>query len=298
MTARTIDGKAIARRIREDVAAGAAALAEATGVTPCLAAVLVGEDPASATYVRMKERACDEAGFRSRVLRLPDDASQAELLALVAELNADSAVHGILVQLPLPPAIDAATVMRALDPDKDVDGFHPTNVGRVALGDLESGFVPATPAGVLRLLREAGVELSGAEAVVVGRSDIVGKPVATLLLQANATVTVCHRATRLMADHTARADVLVVAAGRPGLVTGDMVKPGAAVIDVGTNRVDGPGGRARLVGDVDAASVREVAGWLTPVPGGVGPMTIAMLLENTLRAARRAAGVAAVGSVP
>lgn len=297
MTATTIDGKAIARRIREEVARAAAALADSTGVTPCLAAVLVGDDPASATYVRMKERACDEAGLRSRVTRLPADTTQETLLDLVGELDSDPAVHGILVQLPLPPAIDAAAVMRAIDPRKDVDGFHPTNVGRVALGDTEAGFVPATPAGVLRLLREAGVELAGAEAVVVGRSDIVGKPVALLLLHAHATVTVCHSATRDLAGHTSRADVLVVAVGRPGLVTGEMVKPGAAVIDVGTNRVEGPDGGSRLVGDVEAATVREVAGWLTPVPGGVGPMTIAMLLENTLRAARRAAGVPAVEPV-
>lgn len=293
MTAVTIDGLAIARRLRDEIAAGAAALAEATGVRPGLAAVLVGDDPASATYVRMKERACDEAGFRSRVQRLPADTTQDALLRLVDELNADADVHGILVQLPLPGQIDAARVVRAVDPGKDVDGFHPINVGRVALGELDEGFVPATPAGVLRLLDESGIELAGSEAVVVGRSAIVGKPTALLLLQRHATVTICHSGTRDLASHTRRADVLVAAVGKPGIVTSDMVKPGAAVVDVGTNRVADPegGGRGRLVGDVDYAGVAHVAGWITPVPGGVGPMTITMLLDNTLKAARRAAGV-------
>jgi len=294
VSATIIDGRAIARRIRTEVAEGAAALAGATGTVPGLAAVLVGDDPASATYVRMKEKACDEAGFRSRVERLPGDTPHDELLGLVAELNADADVHGILVQLPLPPQIDEAAIVRAVDPGKDVDGFHPLNVGRVALGETENAFVPATPAGIVRLLEEAGIELAGAEAVVVGRSAIVGKPVSLLLLQRHATVTVCHSATRDLASHTRRADVLVVAVGRAGLVEKEMVKPGAAVIDVGTNRVPDPaGGRGRLVGDVDFDGVAEVAGWITPVPGGVGPMTIAMLLANTLEAARRAAGVAA-----
>ena len=293
MTAVTIDGLAIARRLRDEIAAGAAALAETTGVRPGLAAVLVGDDPASATYVRMKERACDEAGFRSHVQRLPGDTTQEALLRLVDELNADADVHGILVQLPLPGQIDAGRVVRAVDPAKDVDGFHPINVGRVTLGELDEGFVPATPAGILRLLAESGIELGGAEAVVVGRSAIVGKPTALLLLQRHATVTICHSGTRDLASHTRRADVLVAAVGKPGMVTANMVKPGAAVIDVGTNRIAGPegGGRGRLVGDVDFAGVSRVAGWITPVPGGVGPMTITMLLENTLKAARRAAGV-------
>jgi methylenetetrahydrofolate dehydrogenase (NADP+)/methenyltetrahydrofolate cyclohydrolase len=290
VTATLIDGKAIAKRIRERIAREAATLAGETGVTPGLAAVLVGDDPASATYVRMKEKACDEAGFDSRVTRLPADTSQEELLALVRRLNADPGTHGILVQLPLPPQIDERTIVRAVDPAKDVDGFHPLNVGRVALGETDAGFVPATPAGVVRLLDEVGIELAGAEAVVVGRSAIVGKPVALLLLQRHATVTVCHSATRDLGAHTRRADVLVVAVGRAGLIRREMVKPGAAVIDVGTNRVPDPGGgRPRLVGDVDSDGVAEVAGWLTPVPGGVGPMTIAMLLSNTLVAARRAA---------
>ena len=293
MSAVVIDGRAIARRIRDEAARGAAALAEATGMVPGLAAVLVGDDPASATYVRMKEKACDEAGFRSRVVRLPTDTAHGDLFALVEALNADEEIHGILVQLPLPPQIDEAAIVRAVDPAKDVDGFHPVNVGRVALGELDDAFVPATPAGIVRLLDEAGIELAGAEAVVVGRSALVGKPVSLLLLQRHATVTVCHSATRDLASHTRRADVLVVAVGRAGLVGKEMVKPGAAVIDVGTNRVTDPaGGRARLVGDVDFAGVAEVAGWVTPVPGGVGPMTIAMLLANTLKAARRAAGVA------
>lgn len=295
MSATPIDGKEIARRIRRDVAEEGRRLAEATGVVPGLAAVLVGDDPASATYVRMKERACDEAGFASCVVRLPVDAGQDELVGLLDELNADPAVHGILVQLPLPPAIDPGAVVRAVDPEKDVDGFHPLNVGRLVAGEAAAGFAPATPAGILRLLRETGTELAGTEAVVVGRSDVVGKPTALLLLHAHATVTVCHSATRRLADHTRRADVLVVAVGRPGLVTGEMIKPGAVVIDVGTNRVDDPAAPRgyRLVGDVAFDEAREVAGFLTPVPGGVGPMTIAMLLSNTLLAARRAAGVGA-----
>lgn len=290
MSAVVIDGRAVAKRVRAGIAEAGRRLTEATGAVPGLAAVLVGEDPASATYVRMKERACEAAGFHSRVLRLDAGTSQAGLLEVVRELNADDAIHGILVQLPLPAPIDAATVMRAIDPMKDVDGFHEVNVGRLVQGDLERAFVPATPAGVMRLLEESGVEVAGAEAVVVGRSDIVGKPVALLLLHANATVTVCHSATRDLAAHTRRADVLIVAAGRAGLVTGPMVKPGATVIDVGTNRVAGPDGKRRLVGDVDFESAREVAGRITPVPGGVGPMTITMLLDNTLKAARWAAG--------
>ena len=291
MSARPIDGRGIAARIRAEVAESAAALAESSGVRPGLAAVLVGDDPASAAYVKMKKKACEEAGLASRVLRLPVETRQEELLARVAELNADSEIHGILVQLPLPSQIDEAAVVRAVDPDKDVDGFHPVNVGRVALGELDRAFVPATPAGILRLLDETGVKLAGAEAVVIGRSAIVGRPTATLLLHRSATVTVCHSRTRDLASHTRRADVLVAAVGKPGFVTAAMVKPGAAVIDVGINRVTDGDGKGRLVGDVDFEDVSEVAGCLTPVPGGVGPMTIAMLLENTLTAAQRAAGV-------
>lgn len=295
MTAIAIDGRAVAGRLRGGIAEAAAALESRTGIKPGLAAVLVGDDPASATYVRMKQKACDEVGFLSRIVRLPADATQEELLRRVEDLNADSRIHGILVQLPVPPQIDEGAVVRAVDPQKDVDGFHPVNVGRVTLGELDHAFVPATPAGILRLLSEVGVELAGAEAVVIGRSAIVGKPTALLLLQRHATVTICHSATRDLASHTRRADVLVVAVGKTGLVTREMVKPGAVVIDVGTNRVtDSEGGRGRLVGDVDFEGVSQVAGWLTPVPGGVGPMTITMLLENTLKAGRRAAGVDAV----
>ncbi len=296
MSATVIDGKALAGRIRGEIARAGEKLAEATGVVPGLAAVLVGEDPASATYVRMKERACEAVGFRSRVIRLGADASQRELLDLVAGLNAEEGIHGILVQLPLPPQIDPAAVVRAVDPEKDVDGFHPSNLGRVVQGDLERAFVPATPAGIVRLIDEAGTEIAGAEAVVVGRSDIVGKPVAVLLLHRHATVTICHSATRDLSAHTRRADILVVAVGRAGIVTADMVKPGATVVDVGTNRVETAAGR-RLVGDVDPGAF-EVAGKMTPVPGGVGPMTITMLLENTLKAARRAAGVGAAAGGP
>lgn len=292
MTARPIDGRGIAARIRADVAAAAADLARSSGVRPGLAAVLVGDDPASATYVRMKRKACEEAGLASRVLELPVDTSQDDLMTRVDALNADPEIHGILVQLPLPRQIDERAIVRAVDPDKDVDGFHPLNVGRVALGELEDAFVPATPAGILRLLDETGVTLRGADAVVIGRSAIVGRPTAALLLHRSATVTVCHSRTRDLASHTRRADVLVAAVGKPGFVTAGMVKPGAVVIDVGINRVTGADGKGRLVGDVDFDDVSTVAGWLTPVPGGVGPMTIALLLENTLAAARRAAASA------
>lgn len=292
MTARTMDGKRLARRIRAEVAAEGGRLREATGVIPGLAAILVGDDPASATYVAMKGRACEEAGFHSRVLHLPETTMNEELLDVVDVLNRDPAIHGILIQLPLPQRVDTRAVMEAVDPAKDVDGFHPVNVGRLTIGELEAAFVPATPAGILRLLEEEGIEMAGAEAVVVGRSDIVGKPVALLLLHRNATVTICHRATRDLGSETRRADILVVATGRVRTVTAEMVKPGAAVVDVGSHRVpDATGaGDQRLVGDVDEG-VAEVAGHLTPVPGGVGPMTIAMLLENTLKSARRSAAV-------
>ncbi|MGH7542690.1 MAG: bifunctional methylenetetrahydrofolate dehydrogenase/methenyltetrahydrofolate cyclohydrolase FolD [Gemmatimonadota bacterium] len=290
MSARTLDGRAVARGVRQEVAEGAARLREETGVVPGLAAVLVGDDPASATYVRTKGKACEEVGLHSRTVRRPASISEAELLGLIEELNGDPAVHGILVQLPLPPQIDGRRVLIAVDPGKDVDGFHPVNVGRLAAGDLESGYVPATPAGIMRLLAETGIPMKGAEAVVIGRSDIVGKPTALLLLHAHATVTICHSRTVDLPAHARRADILVAAVGRAGTVTKEMVKPGAAVIDVGTNRLDDPASERgyRLVGDVDPA-VAVVAGWLTPVPGGVGPMTIAMLLDNTLKAARRAA---------
>ena len=287
-----IDGKKIAAEIRAEVAAEAAAM-KASGVEPGLAVVLVGENPASVSYVTAKERACAECGIRSFPVRLPATASQAELLAEVARLNADPAVDGILVQLPLPKGLDEQAVIRAIAPEKDVDGFHPISLGRLLLG-LDT-FVPCTPAGILELLARSGVDPAGRHAVVVGRSNIVGKPVAFLLARkgsgGNATVTMCHTGTRDLAAHTRTADILVVAAGRPGTVTADMVKPGAVVIDVGVNRVPDASKKAgyRLVGDVDYAGVAPIASLITPVPGGVGPMTIAMLLKNTLKAARRRA---------
>jgi methylenetetrahydrofolate dehydrogenase (NADP+)/methenyltetrahydrofolate cyclohydrolase len=273
MAATLIDGKAVAERIRASVADDVRALGD-VGLTT----VLVGDDPASDVYIRLKHRAATEAGMHAVDLRLPDTTGEDELLAKVAELNADDTVHALLVQLPLPAGVDEQRVIRAIAPAKDVDGLHPVNAGHLLQG--HPAIVPATARGVLALLREAGVELEGAEAVVVGRSEIVGKPTAQLLEQANATVTVCHSRTRDLGAHTRAADVLVVAIGRPGLVTADMVKPGSVVIDVGINRTDDG-----LVGDVDPAAA-EVAGWLTPVPGGVGPMTIACLLENAVICAR------------
>jgi methylenetetrahydrofolate dehydrogenase (NADP+)/methenyltetrahydrofolate cyclohydrolase len=288
-----IDGVAVARVIREEVARETAALI-ARGVRPGLAVVLVGEDPASTVYVRSKGKACTEARMHSATINLPAATSQAELMNVVEVLNNDPMIHGILVQMPLPSHLDSDAVIRAIDPRKDVDGFHPVNSGKLLIGD-GSGFVPCTPAGIMELLRRSHVDTRGAECVVVGRSNIVGKPMAALLMQdnegANATVTVCHRQTRDLRFHTRRADLLIVATGRPNLVSGDMVKPGAVVIDVGVNRVDDPSvpRRYRLVGDVDFPSVSEVASKITPVPGGVGPMTIAMLLSNTLKAAQAAA---------
>ncbi len=292
--ARLIDGADLARRIRAEVAADVTAL-RAKGVVPGLAVVLVGDDPASAVYVGAKEKASREAGMSGKTLRLPATTTQAELLAIVERLNGDPAVHGILVQMPLPKQIDPDTVIRHINPDKDVDGFHPVNVGKLLIGH-QDGFAPCTPAGVQRMLLEYGVETRGAECVVIGRSTIVGKPMAALLVQpgagADATVTVCHSRTRDLAAHTRRADILIVAAGRPRMVTADMVKPGAVVIDVGMNRIADPTTTSgtRLVGDVDFERVREVASLITPVPGGVGPMTIAMLLANTVRAVRRTLG--------
>ena len=290
MPAELIDGVAIARSIREEAARDAALLTE-RGVRPGLAVVLVGEDPASTVYVRSKGKACDEAGIHSVTVRLPAVSSQSELLDVVATLNRDPLVHGILVQMPLPKQLDADAVIRSIDPRKDVDGFHPVNVGKLLIGERD-GFVPCTPAGIQELLRRSGVETSGADCVIVGRSNIVGKPMAALLIQdaagANGTVTVCHRHTRDLASHVRRADIVIAAAGRAGLITGDMVKPGAVVIDVGMNRIADAAAprRYRLVGDVDFDSVKEVASKITPVPGGVGPMTIAMLLANTVKAAR------------
>jgi methylenetetrahydrofolate dehydrogenase (NADP+)/methenyltetrahydrofolate cyclohydrolase len=281
MSARLIDGNALARSIRDDVARRVTALAP-KGIVPGLAVVLVGEDPASAVYVRNKVRDCGEVGIASTLDRLPADTSEAALLARIAELNADPKVHGILVQLPLPKHIDEHRVIEAISPMKDADGFHVGNVGLLVTG--KPLFRPCTPYGVMKMLEHAGTRLDGAEAVVIGRSNIVGKPQALMLLAAGATVTVCHSRTRDLAAHTRRADVLVAAVGRAGLVTADMVKPGATVIDVGMNR----GADGRLCGDVDFAGVSEVAGAITPVPGGVGPMTRAMLLVNTIEAAERA----------
>jgi methylenetetrahydrofolate dehydrogenase (NADP+)/methenyltetrahydrofolate cyclohydrolase len=289
--ARLIDGSAAARRVRDQVAVDVAAL-RAHGVVPGLTVVLVGDDPASAVYVAGKEKASREAGMAGETIRLPRTTTQAELLALVEQLNHDESVHGILVQMPLPKQIDPDAVINRIRPEKDVDGFHPVNVGKLLIGDTD-GFVPCTPAGVQWLLGEYGVRTTGANCVVVGRSTIVGKPMAALMMQsgplADATVTVCHSRTRDLSEHTRQADILIVAAGRARLVTADMVKPGAVVIDVGMNRIADPTAKngTRLVGDVDFEDVRRVASLITPVPRGVGPMTIAMLLRNTVTAAQR-----------
>jgi methylenetetrahydrofolate dehydrogenase (NADP+) / methenyltetrahydrofolate cyclohydrolase len=289
LPAELIDGRAIAKKVREQAATRAKKLAE-KGVKPGLVVVLVGDDPASIVYTSAKARAAEEAGMFSLNIRLPADTPQAELMSRVDELNSNPNVHGILVQMPLPKQIDPEAVIRRIAPEKDVDGFHPVNVGKMLLGDRD-GFIPCTPAGIQMLLKEAGVKTPGKECVVVGRSNIVGKPMAALMMQdnenANCTVTVCHRHTADLKSQTRRADILVVAAGRPSMITGDMVKSGAVVIDVGTNRIADPQSKrgTRLVGDVDFDSVREVASKITPVPGGVGPMTIAMLMSNTVRAA-------------
>ena len=284
MGARIIDGTAVAAKRRTLVTERVAEL-KAQGVTPGLAVVIVGENPASQVYVRMKQKDCDEVGFYSEKHALPAETSQEQLLALVSELNARDDIDGVLVQLPLPSHIDEDTVLDAIDPAKDVDGFHPLNVGRMLIG--KDTYLPCTPHGCIVLLEEAGVDLTGKEAVVLGRSNIVGKPVAILLLEKHATVTICHSRTKDLPGVVRRADVLVVGIGRPEMVKGDWIKPGAVVIDVGINRLDD----GRLVGDVDFDSASEVASAITPVPGGVGPMTRAMLLENTLTAAIRHAGL-------
>ncbi|WP_203308956.1 bifunctional methylenetetrahydrofolate dehydrogenase/methenyltetrahydrofolate cyclohydrolase FolD [Sphingomonas beigongshangi] len=283
-----IDGKARAAALRADIATRVAPFRAATGRAPGLAVVLVGEDAASAVYVRSKGKATREAGMESFEHRLPADTTSDVLLDLVARLNADPAVDGILVQLPLPAHIDTQAVLLAIDPDKDVDGFHPVNAGRLAIG--AEGFVPCTPLGCLLLLRDVHTSLAGMEAVVIGRSNIVGKPMAQLLLQQSCTVTVTHSRTRDIADHVRRADIVVAAVGIPGFVQGDWIKPGASVIDVGINRTD-----TGLVGDVDFAAARQVAGAITPVPGGVGPMTIACLIRNTYVSACRREGIADEG---
>jgi methylenetetrahydrofolate dehydrogenase (NADP+)/methenyltetrahydrofolate cyclohydrolase len=279
MSATVIDGKAVAASVRERVRGEVGDLVGQLGRPPGLATVLVGDDPASAIYVRRKREACEEVGIRSLHHEPDGSVSQEDLLELVGELNDNDEVDGILVQLPLPDQIDAGAIVNALDPDKDVDGLTPTSAGRLARG--EPGLVPCTPQGIMELLASAGVDPAGKEAVIVGRSNLIGRPLFSLLLGANATVTVCHSRTRDLGEVCRRAEILVAAAGQPRLIGGDMVRPGATVIDVGTNRTDDG-----LVGDVDFEAAKEVAGAITPVPGGVGPMTIAMLLSNTLQAAR------------
>ena len=289
MTARIIDGKTAAAGVRARVAEIAAGFTQRMGRPPGLATILVGEDPASAVYVRSKGKATGEAGMASFSHSLPDTTSEAELLDLVDQLNRDAAVDGILVQLPLPAQIDASRVIAAIDPAKDVDGFHPMNAGRLATG-LEA-LVPCTPYGCLYLLKQELGQIAGKEAVVIGRSNIVGKPMALLLIGESATVTVAHSRTKDLPDVVRRADIVVAAVGRPQMVKGDWIKPGAVVIDVGINRIPAEDGKSRLVGDVDFASAIENAAAITPVPGGVGPMTIAMLLRNTIVAAHRRAGL-------
>lgn len=278
-----LDGKLISARVKEDVAKETAAFVAATGITPTLAVVLVGDDPASAVYVRNKQRACEAVGFRSLERRLPAQTSEEELLRVIRDYNADPDVHGILIQLPLPATIREEVVIRAIDPRKDVDAFHPVNVGALMTGNYI--FLPCTPAGVMELLAHYGLPVEGKHCVIVGRSNIVGKPLFHLMLAKNATVTVCHSRTRDLSDMTRQADILVAAVGKPRMITADMIKPGAVVIDVGINRL--PDGK--LCGDVDFDAVADIASAITPVPGGVGPMTIAMLMKNTLTAAQQIA---------
>lgn len=279
--AKILSGKAVSARVKEDIKVQAEKLTKA-GTRPGLAVVIVGNDSASKVYVANKEKACAELGFYSEKHALPEETTEAELLSLIERLNNDDKIHGILVQLPLPKHLDDKTIINNILPSKDVDAFHPTNVGRIMIGDFD--FVPCTPAGIMELIHESGVEVSGKECVVIGRSNIVGKPMAMLLLHEHGTVTVCHSRTKDLKAQTRRADILVAAAGIPKFVTGDMVKDGAVVIDVGMDRDE----NGKLCGDVDFDSVEPVAGSITPVPGGVGPMTIAMLMKNTLTAARRA----------
>jgi len=291
MSAKIIDGNAIGRQIREELRAEVADM-RSRGIVPGLTVVLVGEDPASQSYVKMKGKATEELGMKSETIRLPAETAEADLLALIDRLNADRAVHGILIQLPLPKHINSQKVLFRMNPDKDVDGFHPVSVGRLVIGD-RTGFRPCTPAGVQELILRSGVDPRGQHLVVVGRSLIVGRPVANIFLQdapgANATVTVCHTKTRDLTAITRQGDILVVAAGRPEVVTGEQIKPGAVVIDVGVNRVEDPTKEKgyRLVGDVKFSEAVEVASLITPVPGGVGPMTIALLMKNTVQAARQ-----------
>jgi methylenetetrahydrofolate dehydrogenase (NADP+)/methenyltetrahydrofolate cyclohydrolase len=293
MTATIIDGKQVAESIRAELKEEVARL-KPKGIVPGLGVVLVGLDPASISYVTAKERACEELGMYSDDNRLPADTPQEELMALVRKMNADPKINGILVQLPLPSHINEGEVLMAIDPNKDVDGFHPTNVGKMVVG--EKAFLPCTPHGVVQLLLRSGVKLEGSHTVIVGRSNIVGKPLMNMLIQknptGNATVTVCHTRTKDLAYHTRQADIIVAAAGRPNTITADMVKEGVAVIDVGVNRIEDATKKSgfRLVGDVDFEGVKEKASFITPVPGGVGPMTITMLMYNTIESAKRAAG--------
>ncbi len=297
MTATIIDGKQVAADIRAELKAEVATL-KAKGIVPGLGVILVGDDPASNSYVTAKERTCEELGIYSDDNRLPADTSQDELMALIGKMNADPKINGILVQLPLPKHMNESEVLFAIDPDKDVDGFHPVSVGKMVVG--EKAFLSCTPHGVLHLLIRSGVKIDGAHVVIVGRSNIVGKPLTNMLIQksptGNATVTVCHTRTKDLAWHTRQADILVAAAGRPNTITADMVKDGVVVIDVGVNRVEDAGKKSgyRLVGDVDFQAVKEKASLITPVPGGVGPMTITMLMLNTVLSAKRAAGMEAV----
>jgi len=289
MSAKIISGTEIAKEIRVELKQEIAELKEKHGLTPGLATVLVGDDPASKVYVGQKEKSCNNLGIYSKMINLPGDITEEDLLKLIDELNNNSSIHGILVQLPLPKHINEASVLYAIDPNKDVDGFHPVNVGKMVIG--EKCFLPCTPHGVLELLSRSGVKTEGAEVVIVGRSNIVGKPVLNLMLQkrpsGNATVTLCHTRTKDLSFHTKRADILIVATGHPKTVTGDMVKEGVVVIDVGVNRIGKtPEGKAILAGDVEFDSVKEKAAAITPVPGGVGPMTIVMLMKNTVEAAR------------
>ena len=277
MAAQLLDGKAMSNELREKLALRVEDL-KARGVTPGLAVILVGEDPASQIYVKNKGLGCAQVGMHSVTIRLPETTTQQELETQIDQLNGDASIHGILVQLPLPAGLDEAAALARIAPEKDVDGFHVVNAGKLFTG--QKGVVACTPKGAMEMIHRTGIDLSGKEAVVVGRSNIVGKPMAMLLLQQNATVTMCHSRTQHLAEHTRRADVLVAAVGKPRFITADMVKPGAIVIDVGINRVDG-----KVVGDVDFDAVKEVASWITPVPGGVGRMTITMLLENTIEAA-------------
>lgn len=279
MAAQLLDGKTMSNELREKLALRVENL-KARGVTPGLAVILVGEDPASQIYVKNKGLGCAQVGMHSVTIRLPETTTQQELETQIDQLNGDASIHGILVQLPLPAGLDEAAALARIAPEKDVDGFHVANAGKLFTG--QKGVVACTPKGAMEMIRRTGIDLSGKEAVVVGRSNIVGKPMAMLLLQQNATVTMCHSRTQHLAEHTRRADVLVAAVGKPRFITADMVKPGAIIIDVGINRVDG-----KVVGDVDFDAVKEVASWITPVPGGVGRMTITMLLENTIEAAER-----------